>query len=81
MGARRFGRGRQIMQQPKKIAPGVLDTTCRQLKQELGCSDERAFEILYGWAETCKNAQAFGLTHIVTRVATLAVLCKNLKKC
>lgn len=70
-----------MTRQPRQIAPGVLDTACRQLRQELGCSDERAFEILYGWAETCKNAQAFGLTHIVTRVATLAVLRKDLKKC
>jgi hypothetical protein len=70
-----------MMQQPRKIAQGVLDTACWQLKQELGCSDERAFDILYGWAETCKDARAFGLTHIVTRVATLAVLRKNLKKC
>lgn len=70
-----------MTRQPRTIAPGVLDTACRQLKQELGCSDARAFELLYGWAESCKLGQAFGLTHIMTRGTTLELLRKNWKKC
>ncbi len=70
-----------MRRQARNTDPGVLDTACRQLKQQLGCSDEQAFELLYGWAETCKGTQAFGLTQMVTRGAALDVFWKKWKKC
>ncbi len=51
----------------RKIDPGVLDTACRRVKEELGCSDEQAFDLLYGWACNCKDAHVYGLAQMATR--------------
>ncbi len=60
----------------RKIDTGVLDTTCRRLKQELGCSDERAFELLYGWCVE-KEAHSFGLTQVAARATPIVVRSKK----
>ncbi len=49
----------------RKIDPGVLDTACRRLKNELGCSDERAFDLLYGWAADAEGKPVYGLAQVV----------------
>ncbi len=49
----------------QKLDPGVLDTACRRLKNELGCSDERAFDLLYGWACGSEGKPTYGLAQVV----------------
>ncbi len=64
----------------RKLDSGVLDTACRRLKEELGCSDERAFDLLYGWAADCKDKPVYGLAQVVARGNCLEYLRKTHKK-
>ncbi len=53
-------------QQPvASVDPAVMQTACRRLEQELGCSTERAFDLLYG----CANSQGGGLYELASIIA------------
>ncbi len=66
---------------PLKAEPGVLDTACRRIREELGCSDERAFDLLYGWVESSQNAPCHGLAQVVVARGSKRYLFKTTKKC
>lgn len=47
------------------VDPAVMQTACRRLEQELGCSTERALDLLYG----CASSQGGGLYELASIIA------------
>ncbi len=50
----------------EQVDPTVMDTACRRLEQELGCSEERALNLLYG-AAASQGGGLYELAHIIAR--------------
>ncbi len=48
------------------VDPTIMDTACRRLEQELGCSEERALNLLYG-AAASQGGGLYELAHIIAR--------------
>ncbi len=52
--------------QVESVDPAIMDTACRRLEQELGCSEERAFNLLYG-AAASQGGGLYELARIIAR--------------
>jgi hypothetical protein len=62
-----------VMRTPKSrtaepIEPAVVDTACHRLEQAMGCTYERAFDLLYG-AAASQGGGLYQLARIVSRAS------------
>jgi hypothetical protein len=65
--------------QAEKVDPAVMDTACRRLEAELGCSEERALNLLYG-AAASQGGGLYELAHIIARAIDVKPYINALEK-